>query len=119
MTLRLLSIIKIHLIKKKIYCYLTRKKEYIPLLDLLWYENLIWGYTMFHKYIKIYLKYKNNIALIKFNKIWIKSVTLKELRIHAQRYPQTLFILKTSQGFKSHKYCFSNNLSGVLILKIN
>lgn len=118
--LRLIATIKLHLKQHKIYCFTKSTKELLIFLDLLWIENLIWGYTFIkNDFIKIYLRYINNKSIIQSILVYKNFFSITKLKENIKLFPQSFFLIKTSQGFKSHKYCFKNNITGSLILKIN
>lgn len=118
--LMLIATIKLHLKQHKIYCFTKITKELLNFLDLLWVENLIWGYTIVHtNFIKIYLRYVSNKSIIQSILVYKKNISITKLRENIDLFPQSFFIINTPYGFKSHKYCFKNNITGSLILKIN
>ena len=117
--LQAISIIKLHLIQNKVYCYLLKSKECFEFLNILWIEKLIWGYTYEMDFIKVYLKYQNNKSLIYSITKYRKPINIVTLKAFIKHYPQSLFILETNQGLKCHKTCLTNNFTGILKLKIN
>lgn len=116
----LIATIKLHLKQHKIYCFTRITKELLILLDLLWIENLIWGYTIVQdNFIKIYLRYISNKSIIQSILVYKKKFSVTKLKENIKLFPQSFFIINTPYGFKSHKYCLKNNITGSLILKIN
>jgi len=116
----LISTLRLHIRQNKLYCYTKITKETLDLLDTLWSQNLIWGYNLIlNKYVKIYLRYVNNKPVISLLNIFKKHISIKKLRKNLKLHPQSFYLIKTSKGIKSQKYCLQHNISGLLILKIN
>lgn len=65
------------------------------------------------------MKYKDNKPIINAIKFYTQYISVVKLKVLVRNYPQSLFILKTSKGTKSHNYCLVHNVAGLLVLKIN
>ena len=77
----LIATIKLHLKQHKIYCFTRITKELLILLDLLWIENLIWGYTIVQdNFIKIYLRYISNKSIIQSILVYKKKFSVTKLK---------------------------------------
>lgn len=117
--LHLISNIKLNTINKKKEAYFFKRKDCIVILNILWAEKLIWGYKQKDLIIKIYFRYYLNKSVIKSIEWSQNEITLKNLKLIIQKYPQSIFIIKTNNGYKTGKDCLKKNISGILALKIN
>ena len=103
---------------------ITNTKQNIKLLDVLYKEGYILGYS-FSKYCKneitVNLKYSNYEPLI--NNIDFISKPNKEIYcsvklLSKQKYNNNLYICSTQKGYMSILDAINNNLGGQLICKI-
>lgn len=69
--------------------------------------------------LKIYFRYYLNKSVITSIKLFKIKITLKELKVTTQVNPQSFFIIKTNKGYKTGKDCIQQNISGILMFKIN
>lgn len=115
----LTSSVRLCLQKKRKVGYFAKNKEIIAILSSLWSEKLIWGYISHQTVLKVYFKYYSNKAAIQSIKMYNIPLKLSYLKKLIQENPQSIFILKTSFGYRSHLTCLKNNLGGILVLKIN
>lgn len=116
---KFISVFKLYLCQQRTYCYISKTKYFIELLNFLWLENLIWGYVECKKTIRVYLKYYKNKPIVNFRRFGKKNVSLVQLKKYVKLHPQSLFIIKTHEGLKSQDYCLKRNISGELFIKIN
>jgi ribosomal protein S8 len=116
---RFFSIVKIHIVQKKVHCYLLNTKINQKLSNYLWENSLIWGYKKFSKYLKIYLKYYLNKGTIHLIQGYNQVLTLKELKYLVTMNPQSFLLLNTTKGYVSAKTCIKHNIGGNLLIKIN
>jgi len=65
------------------------------------------------------MKYYLTKPLINNFVVYNSSIQLHNLKWLTLQNQHSIFILKTSFGYKSQKYCLHYNISGVVLLKIN
>jgi len=115
----LISLLYLNALKKKKKSYFFNTQITINFLDNLWSLKLIWGYKINSKIITVYIKYYLNKPLINYFTVYKSSVQLNNLKWLTCQNQHSLFLLKTSFGYKDQKYCLYYNVSGIIILKIN
>jgi ribosomal protein S8 len=114
-----ISIFKVYMTQKKIYCYLYNTKLNYQTLKNLWNHNLIWGFVLFNNFLKIYFRYYLNKSYINLINIPNLFLNYSKLKNYNQKYPQSFLLLSTAQGIKSIHFCLKNNIGGQIIFKIN
>ena len=117
----LFSNIKNGIASKKRYILHDKKNICIGILNVLWDEGFINGYTINEHYcnkLEIYLKYIKNEPCIKI----IKAISKPSRRIYINKEKiwkldssVCLFILSTSKGVLSLSQCKKLNIGGELI----
>jgi len=111
------------ILKSKIYVKASKKIKSI--LNLLWNENLIAGYSVTNKdvnIIKIFLKYKNKtpvIAKVKALSKPGKRIFLKTKHLWKINDNSGLLIISTSKGLLSIESCKNRNIGGEPIYLIH
>ena len=111
------------LIANKVFIQVPNKKTIEMLLNVLWSEGFILGYTKIDsKYLKIFLKYKKGKPAINS----IKLISKPSTRIYYSikqlwkfNFNQGLLIVSTTKGFLSINECKKLKLGGepILIIK--
>jgi small subunit ribosomal protein S8 len=109
----------------KSYILHPRKKNSALILNVLWEEGFILGYTISKKdsnMFEIFLKYKHGIPVIK----QLKSITKPSCRIYCSSKQLWkinsnlgLFILSTNKGILSINTCKKLDIGGELLLVVN
>ena len=109
----------------KKYALVTKTKQNIKLLNLLYKEGYILGYSFFNNdknIIIVFLKYKKNEPLIKninfISKLNKKNTYTVKLLLQ-QKNNTSLYILLTNKGYISSTLSKLNNIGGQLICQIN
>ena len=115
----IISIFKVYLVQKKVYCYLFNNKINHQTLKILWDDNIIWGFTALNGFFKVYFRYYLNKSPINIISIPNLFLSYSNLKNYNQKYPQSSLLLGTTQGIKSIRFCLENNIGGQAILKIN
>ena len=106
---------------KKAFVITRFNKATVSLLNILWEEGFIKGYSIKKKNIKIFLKYNNlnpTITFIKFIstpgvKLYISSQIVRQLKEKSG-----LFLISTSKGLLTLKNCKKHNLGGIVFFFI-
>lgn len=114
-----LSTFKHYTLRYRICSYFIKTQECLDLLSTLWVENLIWGYKLLNNSVKVYFRFYNNKSIVKILRFYKKHTKLVQLKKYINYYPQSIFLLKTIRGIKSHNYCIKHNLGGLLLIKID
>jgi len=110
-------------LKSKIY--VPNSKYIRSILNLLWNENLIAGYSVVKKelsFITIYLKYKKKKpVLVKLKSISKpgKKVYLKSNQLWKINNNSGILIISTNKGLLTLDYCKKYNLGGEPLYLIN
>lgn len=103
---------------KKTYIYLVKTSLCEAVLNVLWDEGFIYGYRIEKNFLKIFLKYKNNIPVVNS----IKTISKPSLRVYSSARQlcrlEGVIIISTSKGVLSLKDCKKENLGGELLLVV-
>lgn len=110
---------------RKSFIYQKRKKICEELLKVLWEEGFILGFRISIKnsnFIKIFLKYKNEIPII--NYIYIISKPSRRIyyslkQIWKIKSNKSCIIISTNQGFKTIVECKKLGIGGEPVAVIN
>ena len=106
-------------IAKKNYIYIFNNKLCLKILYLIYQQGYIKHYSIINKNtIKIFLKYYNNLPVIKnllFFPIKKKPIFLSLIELWKIDSPLKLLILSTTKGFLSGKLSKKKKIGGKLI----
>jgi ribosomal protein S8 len=121
----LLAQIKISLKKKKTVLLQKKTKIIIELLNALWDEKIIYGYSILKSdFVKVFLKF-NKVGKSLIQQINLLSTSGR--RVHMSIYQiknlsetkkNFFFFFSTSKGILSHKKALALNLGGEILFSI-
>ena len=105
----------------KSYLIVPKQKQSIQIVNLLFQEGLIRRYKILNNKIYIFLKYKDNLPLIKKINLISTSKRRQFIKIkEVQKLPfDKIYILSTSKGIVTHLEAQKINLGGELICSIH
>jgi len=115
----LISLLYLNSVKKKRKSYFFNTQISINFLNKLWSLKLVWGYKINLKILTVYIKYYLNKSIIINFTIYNSCIKLNNLKWLILCNKHSIFVLKTSFGYKSQKHCLYHNISGIVIFKIN
>ena len=100
---------------RKAYVCLLRTTLCESVLNVLWDEGFIHGYQVEEKFLKIFLKYKNNTPAVSS----IKIISKPSLRVYNSakqlwklKFTEGVTIVSTNKGVVSLRSCKEKNSSG-------
>ena len=105
----------------KSYLIVPKQKQSIQIIDLLFQEGLVRRYKVLNNKIYIFLKYKDNLPLIKKITLISSSKRRRFVKIkEVQRLPfNKIYLISTSKGIVTHTEAQKINLGGELICSIH
>lgn len=105
----------------KSYLIVSKQKQYIQILDILFQEGLIRRYVILDNKIHIFLKYKGNLSLIKKIELFSSSKRRCFIKISdIKKLPfDKIYIISTSKGMVTNSDALRINLGGELICAIH
>ena len=105
----------------KSYLIVPKQKQSIQIIDLLFQEGLVRRYKVLNNKIYIFLKYKDNLPLIKKINLISSSKRRQFIKIkEVQKLPfDKIYLLSTSKGIVTHIEAQKINLGGELICSIH
>lgn len=105
----------------KSYLIVPKQKQSIQIIDLLFQEGLVRRYKVLNNKIYIFLKYKDNLPLIKKINLISSSKRRRFVKIkEVQRLPfNKIYLISTSKGIVTHTEAQKINLGGELICSIH
>lgn len=105
----------------KSYLIVPKQKQSIQIIDLLFQEGLVRRYKVLNNKIYIFLKYKDNLPLIKKINLISSSKRRQFIKIkEVQKLPfDKIYLMSTSKGIVTHIEAQKINLGGELICSIH
>ena len=105
----------------KSYLIVPKQKQSIRIIDLLFQEGLVRRYKVLNNKIYIFLKYKDNLPLIKKINLISSSKRRRFVKIkEVQKLPfNKIYLISTSKGIVTHTEAQKINLGGELICSIH
>lgn len=105
----------------KSYLIVPKQKKYVQIIDILFKEGLIRRYQFLNDKIYIFLKYKDNLPLIKKISLVSSSKRRQFVRIKdIKKLPfNRIYLISTSKGIVTHTKAQKINLGGELICSID
>jgi len=105
----------------KSYLIVPKQKQSIQIIDLLFQEGLVRRYKVLNNKIYIFLKYKDNLPLIKKIDLISSSKRRRFVKIkEVQKLPfDKIYLVSTSKGIVTHTEAQKINLGGELICSIH
>lgn len=105
----------------KSYLIVPKQKQSIRIIDLLFQEGLVRRYKVLNNKIYIFLKYKDNLPLIKKINLISSSKRRQFIKIkEVQKLPfNKIYLISTSKGIVTHIEAQKINLGGELICSIH
>ena len=105
----------------KSYLIVPKQKQSIQIIDLLFQEGLVRRYKVLNNKIYIFLKYKDNLPLIKKISLISSSKRRQFIKIkEVQKLPfDKIYLISTSKGIVTHTEAQKINLGGELICSIH
>jgi len=105
----------------KSYLIVPKQKQSIQIIDLLFQEGLVRRYKVLNNKIYIFLKYKDNLPLIKKINLISSSKRRRFVKIkEVQKLPfNKIYLISTSKGIVTHTEAQKINLGGELICSIH
>ncbi len=105
----------------KSYLIVPKQKQSIQIIDLLFQEGLVRRYKVLNNKIYIFLKYKDNLPLIKKIDLISSSKRRRFVKIkEVQKLPfNKIYLISTSKGIVTHIEAQRINLGGELICSIH
>ena len=105
----------------KSYLIVPKQKQSIQIIDLLFQEGLVRRYKVLNNKIYIFLKYKDNLPLIKKIDLISSSKRRRFVKIkEVQKLPfNKIYLISTSKGIVTHTEAQKINLGGELICSID
>jgi ribosomal protein S8 len=106
--------------KKKKMIVFSSSNCSIDLLNLLWKDGFIYGYSNIEGKIIIFLKYFNSGSGLLSNVLFLKKqkVSLHKLQTLSIINKNSYYLVWTTDGILSHKDCLIKNISGFLIARL-
>lgn len=102
---------------KKSFIFVSSNNINIPLLNILWEEGFIKGFSSKNKKIKVFLKYNNTNPTISFVRFFSKpsmNIYITNNMLWKLNDKLGIFVLSTNKGLLSLKECKKYNLGGIL-----
>ena len=102
---------------KKSFIYVSSNSINISLLNILWEEGFINGFSSKNKKFKVFLKYNNSNSLISYVRFFSKpsmNVYITSNMLWKLNDKLGVFVLSTDKGLLSLKECKRSNLGGIL-----
>jgi len=105
--------------KKKKVIVISSSNYSRDLLNRLWKDGFIYGYSHIEGKITIFLKYFNSGSGLLSNILFFKThkISLHKLQILSSINKNSYYLVWTTSGILSHKDCLIKNIGGFLIAR--
>lgn len=115
----LISKINYAIKKNKKVLVITFFKRYKNVLDCLWKDGFIYGYSYSNKYFSIFLKHtKSKLKTANLSSCKKNNFKCYDLILQNLKEKHTIILLKTNLGFISNKVSIKKGLGGQIISRL-